>query len=295
MTHLPSQSIQLLVVGAGPVGLFGALCAARRGVEVMVLEQSWQGFRRGYATILHPRSLRLLGELGLADELFSVGRRIDRVALYVDRRPVQTLDLPSPALAIAQSTLEEVLLTALRAQGVTPRAPLQATTIEQTHDGVDVRVVRRELVRLGSPADYSEWEPVESSVVRAGFVLGADGYDSAVRAALGINVVSVGGTESFAIFEFPTSAEVDAIDLTFEDGLGSAMIPLPNGRVRWAFQVASALDQVDQLLVRDHLVEQLLELSPRDFFTLAEAHHARFRGALDQVALELALVLDVGF
>lgn len=244
MTHPPSQSVQLLVVGAGPVGLFGALCAARRGVDVMVLEQSWQGFRRGYATILHPRSLRLLGELGLADKLFSVGRRIDRVALYVDRRLVETLDLPSPALAIGQSTLEDVLLAALRAESVVPRAPVQATTIEQEADGVAVRVMRRELVRLGSPADYSQWEPVESSVVRAGFVLGADGYDSGVRQGLGIKVVSVGGTESFAIFEFPSNTEVDEIQLCFEDGLGSAMIPLPNGRVRWAFQVDSELDRV---------------------------------------------------
>jgi len=65
MTRLPTQSVQLLVVGAGPVGLFGALCAARRGLEVMVLDQSWQGFGRGYATVLHPRSLRLLREVAL--------------------------------------------------------------------------------------------------------------------------------------------------------------------------------------------------------------------------------------
>ena len=242
MTRLPTQSVQLLVVGAGPVGLFGALCAARRGVEVMVLDQSWQGFGRGYATILHPRSLRLLGEVGLADELFSAGRRIDRVAFHVDRTLVETVELPSPALAIAQSTLEEALLSALRAEGVKPQAPQQATTIEQDDDGVSVRVMRRELVRLGSPVDYSEWQPVESSVVRADFVLGADGYDSRVRAALGINAVTVGGTESFAIFEFPTSAEADEIDLCFAHGVASAMVPLPGGRARWAFQIASELD-----------------------------------------------------
>jgi 2-polyprenyl-6-methoxyphenol hydroxylase-like FAD-dependent oxidoreductase len=244
MTRLPTQTVELLVVGAGPVGLFGALCAARRGLEVMVLDQSWQGFGRGYATILHPRSLRLLREVGLTDELFSAGRRIDRVAVYVDRTRVALLDLPSPGLAIAQSTLEEVLLTALRAEGVKPHAPQQATTIEQNDDGVNVQVMRRELVRLGSPADYSEWQPVESSVVRAKFVLGADGYDSRVRAALGISTVTVGSTESFAIFEFPTASQSDEVELCFEGSLGSAMTPLPSGRARWVFQVVSDLDRL---------------------------------------------------
>jgi pentachlorophenol monooxygenase len=236
--------VDLLVVGAGPVGLFGALCAARRGVSVMVLDQSWQGFGRGYATLLHPRSLRLLREAGLADRLFAAGRRIDRVRVYVENASVATLELAEPALSIAQSTLEELLLAALRAEGVKIRAPEQAMTIEQTAEDVNVRVVRRELVTLGSPAAYSDWQPVSSSVVRARFVLGADGYESRVRAALGIDAVTVGSTESFAIFEFPASTDVEELSLCFADGLGSALIPLPNGRARWAFQIASELDQL---------------------------------------------------
>lgn len=221
-----------------------------------MLDQSFQGFGRGYATILHPRSLRLFAELGLADELFSAGRRIDRVQVYVDRTRVETLTLSSPALAIAQSTLEEVLLTALRAEGIKPQAPQQATTIEQDDDGVTVRVMRRELVRRGSPVVYSEWEPIESSLVRAKFVLGADGYDSRVRAALGIQCVTVGGTESFAIFEFPTTSPAEDVELCFEGGLGSAMIPLTNGRARWSFQVAGELDRLPDLLRLQRLLSE---------------------------------------
>src|SRR5262245_60709196 len=50
--NLPTQSVELLVVGAGPVGLFGALCARERGIDVMVIDQSFCGLGRGYATLL---------------------------------------------------------------------------------------------------------------------------------------------------------------------------------------------------------------------------------------------------
>ncbi len=243
MTSLPTSSTELLVIGAGPVGLFAALCARRRGLDVLVLDQSWQGFGRGHAAILHPRSLRLLEEEGLGEELVRAGRLLERISVYVDKSPVCSLELESPALAVAQSTLEEALLGALGRLGVRPHAPYQATTLEQDGSGVNVRVMRRELVRRGSPANYSEWEPVESSLLRAGYVIGADGYDSRVRAALGIEAVTVGGTESFSIFEFPTTSTADDVELCFEDELASAMIPLPNGRARWSFQLARDLDE----------------------------------------------------
>jgi 2-polyprenyl-6-methoxyphenol hydroxylase-like FAD-dependent oxidoreductase len=244
MTSLPKDSTKLLVVGAGPVGLFGALCAARRGIDVMVLDQSFAGFGRGYATILHPRSVKLLAEEGLATELFRLGRPLEEISVYVDKAKVATLELPSPALAIAQSTFEETLLAALQEHGIKPHVPYQATTIEQDAEGATVRVMRRELARRGSPANYSEWEPVESCTVRADFVIGADGYDSRVRAALGIDTVTVGGTESFSIFEFSTDSSAGDIELCFEDELASAMIPLPNGRARWSFQLAGELDRL---------------------------------------------------
>ena len=41
-TRPPVTATHLLVVGAGPVGLFAALCAARRGLQVTLLEQNFR-------------------------------------------------------------------------------------------------------------------------------------------------------------------------------------------------------------------------------------------------------------
>jgi 2-polyprenyl-6-methoxyphenol hydroxylase-like FAD-dependent oxidoreductase len=237
------EHVQTLVVGGGPVGLFSALCSARQGLDVLLLDQFWRDYAPGHATLLHPSTLELLEEGGLADKLRAKGHTVERLALQIESDPVITVRLPSPALAVPQSALALVLLEALRKEDVDRRAPHQAASIEQSDGGVDVRVMRQELVTLGSPANYSEWEPVESYRVRADFVIGADGYDSRMRSALGIDMLDLGKTETFAMFEFPIASAVGAeARLYFNDDLVSAVLPLPGGRARGAFQIEVGLD-----------------------------------------------------
>jgi 2-polyprenyl-6-methoxyphenol hydroxylase-like FAD-dependent oxidoreductase len=235
------ETTQILVVGAGPVGLFAGLCAAKRGLDVTLLEQNFRGYARGHATLLHPSSLRLLAELGLASQLAAEGRPVEFVHIYVDGVSVMQLELPLAALTIPQSVFEEILLKALRAEGAEFRAPCEATLLSQNTDRVQARVVRRELVAPGSPAQSGEWEPVESSIFEADFVIGADGYDSRVRAALGIENADAGATETFAMFEGPQMSAESSFDLSFTSGLASLTLPLAERRTRWGFQLAADL------------------------------------------------------
>ncbi|MEO7035298.1 MAG: FAD-dependent monooxygenase, partial [Polyangiaceae bacterium] len=140
---------QLLIVGAGPVGLFAGLCAAQRGVDVMLLEQS---FNRGHAAVLHPSSVRLLEGLGLGAELLAAGRKLNRVDVYLANSLATTIELPQSALTIPQSVLEEILLTGLRREGVEFKSPCQATALEEHSDRVRIHAVRRQPVAMTSPA-----------------------------------------------------------------------------------------------------------------------------------------------
>lgn len=254
-----AERVQVLVVGAGPVGLFAAWCAARRGLQVLVIDHVWRGYSSGHAALLHAGFLALLEDGGLGRKLRSEGHLLERILLDIDGREVAACELPSPALVVPQRTLEAALSAELRKMGVEIRTPHQAATIEQQSGHVDVRILRRELVTTGSPALRSEWEPVESCLVQADFVIGADGYDSRVRAALGIDVVEVGGTETFAMFEVAAQREsLPASQLLFNEGLGSMFLPLPADRFRWAVQLGDHLDAVPDL----PLLRSLLALRP---------------------------------
>jgi pentachlorophenol monooxygenase len=243
MTTRTDRKVQVLVVGAGPVGLTAALCASRRGLKVEVVDQTYRGWARGHAALLHPSSVKALRELGLSDVLARTGHSIRGVVVHVDQAPVLRLELPSPALSMPQTAVETALLKVLRADGVPIRAPFQATSIQQDRALVKARVVRLELVELGSPATYSDWQPLESSLVEADFLIGADGYDSRVRASLGIETKTVGETEAFAMFEAPVPVDLGSdLHLAFTDGLGSVVVPLANSRARFGFQLATDLD-----------------------------------------------------
>ncbi|HEX2669995.1 MAG TPA: FAD-dependent oxidoreductase, partial [Polyangiaceae bacterium] len=92
----PVERTQILVVGGGPVGLLAALSAARRGLQVTVLEQNFRSTAPGHASILHASSLRVLAELGLSQRLLAKGKLIDRIDLYVDGTLGKSLELSQP-------------------------------------------------------------------------------------------------------------------------------------------------------------------------------------------------------
>src|SRR5438105_11471874 len=66
------QETRCCVVGGGPAGVMLAYLLARQGIDVMLLE-SHQDFDRDFrGDTLHPSSLEILDELGLADEVLKL-------------------------------------------------------------------------------------------------------------------------------------------------------------------------------------------------------------------------------
>ena len=69
----------VLIAGAGAVGLTAALCLAREGVPVTVLEAEDEIVREYRGSTFHPPTLEMLDELGVADRLIAQATIADRV------------------------------------------------------------------------------------------------------------------------------------------------------------------------------------------------------------------------
>ena len=66
-----STGTDVLVVGAGPSGLFAAVELARHGVRARVVEQARQPHRQTRATALQPATLEILSSAGLLDQVLA--------------------------------------------------------------------------------------------------------------------------------------------------------------------------------------------------------------------------------
>ncbi len=160
----------VLVVGAGPTGLLLAGDLARAGVEVTVAERRPHGISNlSRAFGVHARTLEQLDARDLADELIATGRRLTRLQLF-RRLDLDLTRLRSrfPYLLITpQYEVEKVLERRALEAGAHFRYGTEVTGLTQDAEGVTAR--------LG-----------ENGLLRAGYVVGADGHRSSVREALGL-------------------------------------------------------------------------------------------------------------
>ena len=99
MSESSSQAsrTQVLVVGAGPVGLVAALRLRDQGVDVRVVEQQAEHGTQTFPVVLHPMTLRILSALGLTEALFWRGRPVSQLAIYTEGQRRAVLDLPKAA------------------------------------------------------------------------------------------------------------------------------------------------------------------------------------------------------
>jgi 2-polyprenyl-6-methoxyphenol hydroxylase and related FAD-dependent oxidoreductases len=191
----------VLIVGAGPVGLTLAIDLGRRGVRCALVERKAAPEFLPKMERCNARTMEIFRRMGIADRIRSAGLRADLpmdvfIVLAMNEPPLLHLPYPSvddaraqiaacndgsaprePYQLVSQYTLEPLLKAEAEAlPGVTVRYGCAFESLAQDAGGVDVT--------LRHGADVSR--------IRAAYVVGCDGGSSAVRRQLGIELAGEG-------------------------------------------------------------------------------------------------------
>ncbi|MER6950130.1 FAD-dependent monooxygenase [Nonomuraea sp. NPDC000554] len=243
---MPETRVPVLIAGGGTVGLAAALFLAHHGVASLVVEGQAGPSRHPRATGLGPRTVEFLRQAGLQEEVNAVA--IDMSAGNLGKISATTLasadlsSLPRAAMArpgwradrvspgairgtCPQHRLDSVLLPAARARGATVRYATRLLSFEQDADGVTAVLDDHE-------------------VVRADYLVAADGVRSNVRTALGIGTSGPGGlgTPNMNILfgadlsPYTQGQSFVACDITTPDSPG--MLMTVDGEKEWTFHLS---------------------------------------------------------
>jgi 2-polyprenyl-6-methoxyphenol hydroxylase-like FAD-dependent oxidoreductase len=166
----------VLIVGAGPVGLFLANECARRGLRWRLVEMRAAQFEHSKALAIFPRTIEIFDMAGLVDPFLDAANRVTSVAVVAHGRTLARMRFApeeSPYSFVAmvpQNVTETLLATALRSRGGTIEYETTFVSAAQDDDGVSA-IIDRGGRRIR---------------VRSAFVVGCDGPHSAVRHLLSL-------------------------------------------------------------------------------------------------------------
>ncbi|HEY8551692.1 MAG TPA: NAD(P)/FAD-dependent oxidoreductase, partial [Vicinamibacterales bacterium] len=130
--QIPAGTWDAAIIGAGPAGSVAALCLARRGRRVLVLDKARFPRDKVCGDALIPDALRLLERLGLLDAVRALGHDVSTLALYSASRV--RLDIPGRFVTIRRIVFDAFLAQeAVKAGAVLARAAV--TGFETAADG----------------------------------------------------------------------------------------------------------------------------------------------------------------
>jgi 2-polyprenyl-6-methoxyphenol hydroxylase-like FAD-dependent oxidoreductase len=214
----------VVISGAGVAGAALACLLGQAGHRVHLVERNPDNIRQSGADILKPSGLAVLRQAGLVDRVFEAGaHRRERLDIFHDRERVLRLDYPSHHddinyfATVPRSDVVQIMLE-------------HAETIPGVH-----RHDRQSITRVIWRDEHIVGVELNNGIVLPCDVLiGADGFGSTVRRALGLTVerrIYDSPLIYLTVAQTPQSREVNR--LCFDHRRGMAYIyPITGARAR---------------------------------------------------------------
>lgn len=194
----------ILIIGAGPTGLVLALWLAKQGVKVQIVDKAQATASTSRALAIHARTLELYSQLDVADEIVSLGHKVEATNLWSEgsyraRIPIGDVGTgltPYPYVFIlSQDVHERVLEKRLNEMGVYVDREKELVEFTDHESHVSAR-----LRDTTTTKEQGEVETCEAS-----YIVGCDGAHSAVRRLSEIDFEGDAYTQLFFVADIEAS------------------------------------------------------------------------------------------
>lgn len=249
----------VLIVGAGPVGLLLAAELSRDGVGVLLVERVARRSFLCKATGVNSRTLEIFDDLGIAQDAIDAGVWLRGVTFFNDGVSGPAMDLPAGGLpfgmlSLAQFETERLLEACLLRHG-------GAVEYGWTLSGFSIEADRVEAQLVGAGG--------ETRSIECRWLVGCDGARSSVRATLGF---------PFEGARFPQSFVLADLEIAWD---------LPRGRMyRFSRGMAGRSTSLSAMPVHgnERRYRLSMALPDSDAPALTEATEAPTPPSLEQIA-----------
>ncbi|MDX3577230.1 FAD-dependent monooxygenase [Streptomyces sp. FL07-04A] len=231
----------VLIVGAGPVGLSAAAELRRHGVRCRLVDRLPERLPYAKAVGIQPRTLEIWDRMGLARTMLEAAAVLRGQLTYVNGREQSRIDLELPPevpyefAALPQYETERLLEEYVAGLGTLIERGTELLSFSQDEDGVTARL------RTASGAEEE---------LRAGYLIGCDGAHSTVRKGLGLTFEGAAFAEEYMLgdveadWDLPHGYGIRSLHHAADGSTDDALIcvPLPGaGRYRMSMLVPPEL------------------------------------------------------